>query len=343
MTRRQYLAATGAAALAAASGGRAARASGHHPPGLPDQHVGHAHLLPAALGPAREARASSSRSSPCPPATSPCSRWWRARSTSAPMPAPPSSSATTRAASSASPSDRARRPHRARHGAQGPQPHARSSDLKGKKIANQTGSSIGNIFVDQIAPGAGLKKGDYQEVRMDVNDMVAAMVGQDRRRHGQRRALQRHRRGRRHRHHHHGLLERRQDAGVHGGDAGFRGQESGRHRRLSQGLARRRRASSRTTPTRWPTSSTASTPRKGYTCRRTPSARRWPPSTVNPGFPSDLTPYMQSEAEVLIEEKKIGAGLEQGPAPRIPGEGARQGRLKSLLLPHAEVLTLDLI
>src|SRR5262245_29376804 len=48
--------------------------------------------------------------------------------------------------------------------------------LKGRKVANQTGSSVGNIFVDQIAPGAGLKKGDYQEVRMDVNNMVAAMA-----------------------------------------------------------------------------------------------------------------------------------------------------------------------
>jgi len=48
--------------------------------------------------------------------------------------------------------------------------------LKGLKVANQTGSSIGNIFVDQIAPAAGLKKGDYQEVRMDVNNMVAALV-----------------------------------------------------------------------------------------------------------------------------------------------------------------------
>src|SRR5262245_35239645 len=48
--------------------------------------------------------------------------------------------------------------------------------LKGLKIANQTGSSIGNIFVDQIGPAAGLKKGDYQEVRMDVNNMVAALA-----------------------------------------------------------------------------------------------------------------------------------------------------------------------
>ncbi|MBM3528596.1 MAG: ABC transporter substrate-binding protein [Alphaproteobacteria bacterium] len=49
------------------------------------------------------------------------------------------------------------------------------ADLKGKKIANQTGSSIGNIFVDQIGPKNGLAKGSYQEVRMNVNDMIAAM------------------------------------------------------------------------------------------------------------------------------------------------------------------------
>jgi ABC-type nitrate/sulfonate/bicarbonate transport system substrate-binding protein len=48
-------------------------------------------------------------------------------------------------------------------------------DLKGKKIANQTGSSIGNIFVDQVGPANGLKKGDFQEVRMNVNDMMAAL------------------------------------------------------------------------------------------------------------------------------------------------------------------------
>jgi len=48
--------------------------------------------------------------------------------------------------------------------------------LRGKKVANQTGSSTGNIFVDQIAKGAGLNKGDYDEVRMDVNNMVAAMA-----------------------------------------------------------------------------------------------------------------------------------------------------------------------
>ena len=50
------------------------------------------------------------------------------------------------------------------------------SELKGRKVANQTGSSVGNIFMDIIVPNAGLKKGDFQEVRMDVNNMVAAMA-----------------------------------------------------------------------------------------------------------------------------------------------------------------------
>ncbi|MBI1894222.1 MAG: ABC transporter substrate-binding protein [Candidatus Rokubacteria bacterium] len=46
--------------------------------------------------------------------------------------------------------------------------------LRGLKIGNQAGSSIGNTFVDIIAPRAGLRKGDYQEVKMNVNEMVAA-------------------------------------------------------------------------------------------------------------------------------------------------------------------------
>src|SRR5262245_55525415 len=48
--------------------------------------------------------------------------------------------------------------------------------LKGLKVANQVGSSIGNSFTDVIAPKAGLKKGDFQEIRMDVNNMVAALA-----------------------------------------------------------------------------------------------------------------------------------------------------------------------
>src|SRR6266446_7013537 len=50
------------------------------------------------------------------------------------------------------------------------------ADLKGRKVANQVGSSVGNIFTDIIAPNAGLRKGDFQEVRMDVNNMVAALA-----------------------------------------------------------------------------------------------------------------------------------------------------------------------
>src|SRR5487761_2515244 len=50
------------------------------------------------------------------------------------------------------------------------------AELRGKKVANQTGSSTGNMFGDQIAAGAGLHKGDYQEIRMNVNDKVAAMA-----------------------------------------------------------------------------------------------------------------------------------------------------------------------
>src|SRR6266700_8170339 len=49
-------------------------------------------------------------------------------------------------------------------------------ELRGRKVANQTGSSIGNVFIDIIAPKAGLKKGDFQEVRMDVNNMAAALA-----------------------------------------------------------------------------------------------------------------------------------------------------------------------
>src|SRR5688500_12590454 len=44
-------------------------------------------------------------------------------------------------------------------------------DLKGKKIANQTGSSVGNVFVNTIGPDHGLGKGDFQEIKMNVNDM----------------------------------------------------------------------------------------------------------------------------------------------------------------------------
>jgi NitT/TauT family transport system substrate-binding protein len=49
-------------------------------------------------------------------------------------------------------------------------------ELRGRRIANQTGSSVGNVFVNTIMPQHGLNKGDYVEVRMDVNNMVAALA-----------------------------------------------------------------------------------------------------------------------------------------------------------------------
>jgi NitT/TauT family transport system substrate-binding protein len=48
--------------------------------------------------------------------------------------------------------------------------------LRGKRIANQTGASVANDFVDIVMPHYGLHKGDYQEVRMDVTNMVAALA-----------------------------------------------------------------------------------------------------------------------------------------------------------------------
>ncbi|HEX7052891.1 MAG TPA: ABC transporter substrate-binding protein [Burkholderiales bacterium] len=52
----------------------------------------------------------------------------------------------------------------------------RVEDLRGRKVADQVGSSVSNVFVNVIAPKHGLKPGDWQQVRMNVNDMVAAMA-----------------------------------------------------------------------------------------------------------------------------------------------------------------------
>ena len=50
------------------------------------------------------------------------------------------------------------------------------ADLRGKKVANQVGSSVGNIFDDVVMPRHGLHKGDWTEIRMNVNDMVSALA-----------------------------------------------------------------------------------------------------------------------------------------------------------------------
>jgi ABC-type nitrate/sulfonate/bicarbonate transport system substrate-binding protein len=48
--------------------------------------------------------------------------------------------------------------------------------LRGKRIANLVGSSVGNDFDDIVMPHYGIHKGDFQEIRMDVNNMVAALA-----------------------------------------------------------------------------------------------------------------------------------------------------------------------
>jgi ABC-type nitrate/sulfonate/bicarbonate transport system substrate-binding protein len=48
-------------------------------------------------------------------------------------------------------------------------------DLRGRRVANLVGSSVGNDFDDLIAPHFGLHKGDFTEIRMDITNMVAAL------------------------------------------------------------------------------------------------------------------------------------------------------------------------
>ena len=199
--------------------------------------------------------------------------------------------------------------------------------LKGLKIANQTGSSVGNIFVDQIAPAAGLKKGDYQEVRMDVNNMVAA------------------------------LSAKTVDAMVNvepynaiaeadglaatimdywdvdkmpvfmAATPDFIAEEPGHRGGLSEGLARGGARLQGATRTRSPTRSTRFFTSKGYSMSQDTFRKALATVDVNPGFPSDLEPYMQQQAEVLLKEKKIAAipDWTQGAAAGFHGEGAGRG------------------
>lgn len=50
------------------------------------------------------------------------------------------------------------------------------ADLRGKKIAIQAGSSIGDVAVQQILPSVGLQEGDYELVNIPVNNMVSALA-----------------------------------------------------------------------------------------------------------------------------------------------------------------------
>ena len=111
------------------------------------------------------------------------------------------------------------------------------ADLKGKKVANQVGSSVGNVFVDTIGPKYGVRKARLPGNPDERQRHGRRHGGQDRRRHGQCRALQRDRRRRRDRHFDPRLLRLRPHAGADGGDARIRRQASRHRGRLSQGLA----------------------------------------------------------------------------------------------------------
>ena len=62
-------------------------------------------------------------------------------------------------------------------------------DLRGLKIANQTGSSVGNVFVDTIGPQHGLEERRLPRSPHGREQYGRGACRQDRRRHGQCRAL----------------------------------------------------------------------------------------------------------------------------------------------------------
>src|SRR5665213_1128112 len=53
---------------------------------------------------------------------------------------------------------------------------AKIADLKGKRVGITVGSTTGNIFVNTLAPEAGLQTGDYRIVNMKLADQVAALA-----------------------------------------------------------------------------------------------------------------------------------------------------------------------
>jgi ABC-type nitrate/sulfonate/bicarbonate transport system substrate-binding protein len=178
--------------------------------------------------------------------------------------------------------------------------------LKGLKVANQTGSSVGNIFVDQIAPAAGLKKGDYQEVRMDVNNMIAA------------------------------LAAKTVDVMVNIEPYNAIAEADGLAVKIMNywdvdkmpvfmaatpdfiqkspdtvvaylkawlDVAR----DFKDNPNKVADSIYAFYTSKGYTMSQDTFRKALATVDVNPGFPTDLGPYMQQQAEILLKEKKISA------------------------------------
>jgi ABC-type nitrate/sulfonate/bicarbonate transport system substrate-binding protein len=180
------------------------------------------------------------------------------------------------------------------------------AELKGRKIANQVGSSIGNIFVDTVAPMHGLKKGDYQEVRMDVTNMVAALAAKtvD--------AMVN--------------VEPYNAIAVADGIGTSLMDYSGvdkmpvlmaatpdfvakspdtivAYLKAWRDVAR----DFKENPDKVSDVIYSFFTAKGYTLSRPTFAKSLAMVEVNPGFPGDLAPYLQKEAETLLREKKISA------------------------------------
>jgi ABC-type nitrate/sulfonate/bicarbonate transport system substrate-binding protein len=178
--------------------------------------------------------------------------------------------------------------------------------LKGMKIANQVGSSIAGVFTDTIGPMHGLKKGDYQEVRMDVNNMIAA------------------------------LAAKTVDAMVNVEPYNAVAEADGLAVKLMNywdvdkmpvfmaatpdfiqkspdtvvaylkawlDVA----ADFKDKPDKVADSIYAFYASKGYTMSQDTFRKALATVDVNPGFPSDMKPYMQEQAEILLKEKKIAA------------------------------------
>jgi ABC-type nitrate/sulfonate/bicarbonate transport system substrate-binding protein len=176
--------------------------------------------------------------------------------------------------------------------------------LKGLKVANQTGSSTGNIFVDQIAPKAGLKKGDYQEVRMNVDDMVAAMAAK--------------------------TVDAMCNVEPYNAIAEADGlavtvSEFDTFDRLPVFMAATPEfvqkspetvvaylkawlevaKDFKTNPKKVSDTIFSFYESKGYTMSRDTFTKALARVEVQPGWPNDLVPYMQQQAEILLKEKKI--------------------------------------
>ena len=156
--------------------------------------------------------------------------------------------------------------------------------LRGKRIANLVGSSVGNDFDDIVMPHFGIHKGDFTEIRMDITNMVAALsaktvdamvnvepynviavsdgIGND-------------------------LLNFSpfDPMPVFMAATARCGKAARRHRRLSQGVARCRQGLQERQEVRSTTLSTRSTPARATRCRPIPSRPRCRASRSIPAFP----------------------------------------------------------